>query len=149
MHKCYRSSTGQASLPDARPPGSNGMPSASVAMLVPASMVPFGVCAYYGCSATSLPKPCCPCGGQHSSIHAPLCRVTSLKQTVVAVTAANKHTAVVTDSGAVYTWGSNDQGQLGYGTSDSACNPLPRQVEAIKVCFWRLPHCFFVRSDTK
>ena len=63
-----------------------------------------------------------------------LCRVTSLKQTVVAVAAANKHTAVVTDSGAVYTWGSNDQGQLGYGTSDSACNPLPRQVEAIKVC---------------
>ena len=63
------------------------------------------------------------------------CRVTSLKQRVVAVAAANKHTAVLTDAGSIYSWGSNDQGQLGYGTSDSASNAVPRQVEAMKVCF--------------
>lgn len=62
------------------------------------------------------------------------CRVTSLKQRVVAVAAANRHTAILTDAGAIYSWGSNDQGQLGYGTSDSASNALPRQVEAMKVC---------------
>ena len=59
-------------------------------------------------------------------------RVTSLKQRVVAVAAANKHTAVLTDQGAIYSWGANDQGQLGYGTSDSASNAVPRQVEAMK-----------------
>ena len=62
------------------------------------------------------------------------CRVTSLKQRVVAVAAASKHTAVLTDAGAILSWGSNDQGQLGYGTSDSASNAMPRQVEAMKVC---------------
>ncbi len=62
-----------------------------------------------------------------------LCRVTSLKQRVTAVAAANKHTAILTDAGAIFSWGSNDQGQLGYGTSDSASNALPRQVEAMKV----------------
>ena len=60
-------------------------------------------------------------------------RVTSLKLRVVSVAVANKHTVILTDSGAVYSWGANDQGQLGYGTSDSASNALPRQVEAMKV----------------
>ncbi|KAL0037443.1 hypothetical protein WJX79_008419 [Trebouxia sp. C0005] len=59
-------------------------------------------------------------------------KVTSLKQRVTAVAAANKHTAILTDAGAIFSWGSNDQGQLGYGTSDSASNALPRQVEAMK-----------------
>ncbi len=31
-----------------------------------------------------------------------LCRVTSLKQKVVAVAAANKHTAILTDGGAIF-----------------------------------------------
>lgn len=61
--------------------------------------------------------------------------MTSLKQRVVAVAAANRHTAVLTDAGAIFSWGSNDQGQLGYGTSDSASNAVPRQVEAMKVCY--------------
>ena len=52
----------------------------------------------------------------------------------MAVAAASKHTAILTDAGAIYSWGSNDQGQLGYGTSDYASNALPRQVEAMKVC---------------
>lgn len=62
-----------------------------------------------------------------------LCRVTSLRQRVLAVAAANRHTAVLTDAGAIFSWGSNDQGQLGYGTSDSSSNAVPRQVEAMKV----------------
>lgn len=61
------------------------------------------------------------------------CRVTSLKLRVVSVAVATKHTAILTDSGAIYSWGANDQGQLGYGTSDSASNAVPRQVEAMKV----------------
>ncbi len=56
--------------------------------------------------------------------------------------AANKHTAILTDAGAIFSWGSNDQGQLGYGTSDSASNALPRQVEAMKVSSEMAPGAF-------
>ncbi|KAJ4970636.1 hypothetical protein NE237_003735 [Protea cynaroides] len=59
-------------------------------------------------------------------------RVSSLKPRVSAVAAANKHTAVVTDSGEVFTWGCNKEGQLGYGTSNSASNYIPRVVESVK-----------------
>lgn len=59
-------------------------------------------------------------------------RVTSLKARVVAVAAANKHTAVLTDAGEVFTWGCNREGQLGYGTSNSASNYTPRAVEYLK-----------------
>ncbi|XP_031093907.1 uncharacterized protein LOC115998463 [Ipomoea triloba] len=59
-------------------------------------------------------------------------RVSSLKSRVVAVAAANKHTAVVTDLGEVFTWGCNKEGQLGYGTSNSASNYTPRVVEYLK-----------------
>lgn len=61
------------------------------------------------------------------------CRVASMKQRVTAVAAANRHTVVVAEGGTVYSWGSNLQGQLGYGTSDSASNAVPRIVEAMKV----------------
>ena len=53
---------------------------------------------------------------------------------VASVAAANRHTVVATSDGRVYSWGSNFQGQLGYGTSDSASNATPRAVEAMKVC---------------
>ncbi|GMJ11277.1 hypothetical protein like AT3G03790 [Hibiscus trionum] len=59
-------------------------------------------------------------------------RVSSLKSRIVAVAAANKHTAVVSDSGEVFTWGCNREGQLGYGTSNSASNYTPRIVEYLK-----------------
>lgn len=59
-------------------------------------------------------------------------RVTSLRSRIVAVAAANKHTAVVSDSGEVFTWGCNREGQLGYGTSNSASNYTPRLVEYLK-----------------
>ncbi|KAK7290657.1 hypothetical protein RIF29_05231 [Crotalaria pallida] len=59
-------------------------------------------------------------------------RVTSLRSKVVAVAAANKHTAVVSDLGEVYTWGCNREGQLGYGTSNSASNYTPHLVESLK-----------------
>lgn len=59
-------------------------------------------------------------------------RVSSLKSRIVAVAAANKHTAVVSKSGEVFTWGCNREGQLGYGTSNSASNYTPRLVEYLK-----------------
>lgn len=44
---------------------------------------------------------------------APLCRVTGLppRQRVVALAAANKHSAAVMCTGDVYTWGANASGQ--------------------------------------
>lgn len=59
-------------------------------------------------------------------------RVSSLKSKIVAVAAANKHTAVISESGEVFTWGCNKKGQLGYGTSNSASNYTPRVVEYLK-----------------
>lgn len=59
-------------------------------------------------------------------------RVSSLRSRIVGVAAANKHTAVVSESGEVFTWGCNREGQLGYGTSNSASNYAPRVVESLK-----------------
>ncbi|KAH7351537.1 hypothetical protein KP509_19G001900 [Ceratopteris richardii] len=59
-------------------------------------------------------------------------RVTTLKVRVVAAALANKHSAVLTEAGEVFTWGCNREGQLGYGTSNSASNPVPRVVEYVK-----------------
>ncbi|XP_058105803.1 uncharacterized protein LOC131249198 isoform X2 [Magnolia sinica] len=59
-------------------------------------------------------------------------RVSSLRTKIVAVAAANKHTAAVSESGEVFTWGCNKEGQLGYGTSNSASNYTPRVVEYLK-----------------
>ncbi|KAK1409850.1 hypothetical protein QVD17_36379 [Tagetes erecta] len=59
-------------------------------------------------------------------------RVSALKSKIVAVAAANKHTAVVSDSGEIFTWGCNKEGQLGYGTSNSGSNYTPRLVEYLK-----------------
>ncbi|KAK9123012.1 hypothetical protein Sjap_012614 [Stephania japonica] len=59
-------------------------------------------------------------------------RVSSLRVKVVSVAAANKHTAVISESGEVFTWGCNKEGQLGYGTSNSASNYTPRMVEYLK-----------------
>ncbi|KAM7524345.1 hypothetical protein LguiA_014247 [Lonicera macranthoides] len=63
-------------------------------------------------------------------------RVSSLKSRIVAVAAANKHTAVVSESGEVFTWGCNKEGQLGYGTSNSGSNYTPRVVEYLKGKFF-------------
>ena len=61
-------------------------------------------------------------------------RITTLnRQKVAAVAVANRHTVALLEGGTVYSWGSNLQGQLGYGTSDSASNAVPRIVEAVKV----------------
>ena len=62
-----------------------------------------------------------------------LCRVSMLKQRVLCIAAANKHSVAIVEGGTVFSWGANDQGQLGYGTSDSASNAVPRLVEAMKV----------------
>ena len=59
-------------------------------------------------------------------------KVATLKARVGAVAAANKHSAVLTECGEVYTWGCNSEGQLGYGTSNSASNCIPRLVDYLK-----------------
>lgn len=59
-------------------------------------------------------------------------RVSSLRTKIIAVAAANKHTAVVSECGEVFTWGCNKEGQLGYGTSNSASNYTPHVVEYLK-----------------
>ena len=59
-------------------------------------------------------------------------RVSSLRPRIIAVAAANKHSAAVSESGEVFTWGCNKEGQLGYGTSNSASNYTPRVVECLK-----------------
>ncbi|CAL9144687.1 unnamed protein product [Musa hybrid cultivar] len=59
-------------------------------------------------------------------------RVSSLKVKVIAVAAGNKHSAAVAESGEVFTWGCNKEGQLGYGTSNSVSNSIPRMVEYLK-----------------
>ncbi|XP_021715226.1 uncharacterized protein LOC110683186 [Chenopodium quinoa] len=63
-------------------------------------------------------------------------RVSSLKSKIVAVAAANKHTAAVSETGEVFTWGCNKEGQLGYGTSNSSSNNTPRLVEYLKGKFF-------------
>lgn len=68
-------------------------------------------------------------------------RVASLKVKIVAVSAANKHTAVVSESGEVFTWGCNREGQLGYGTSNSASNYTPRLVDYLKGKFFIAVSC--------
>ncbi|PHU30013.1 hypothetical protein BC332_02106 [Capsicum chinense] len=59
-------------------------------------------------------------------------RVSSLRSKVVALAAANKYTAVVSDLGEVFTWGCNKEVQLGYVTSNLAPNYAPRVVEYLK-----------------
>ena len=59
-------------------------------------------------------------------------RVCFFRCRISAIAAANKHSAAVTSSGEVFTWGCNSLGQLGYGTFDSMCSGTPRLVEALK-----------------
>eukprot|EP00850_Spirogloea_muscicola_P010078 SM000058S18508 [mRNA] locus=s58:213689:220094:- [translate_table: standard] len=59
-------------------------------------------------------------------------KVSTLRSRVSLVAASNKHTAVITDGGEVFTWGCNREGQLGYGTCNSASNCTPRVVESLK-----------------
>lgn len=62
------------------------------------------------------------------------CRIMATRhQKVMAIAAGNRHTAAVVEGGLVLAWGSNEHGQLGYGTTDSASNAVPRIVEAMKV----------------
>ena len=48
---------------------------------------------------------------------------------VVLVSSADEHVAAVTSNGEVWTWGSNEYGQLGHGTKESAIKP--KRVEAL------------------
>lgn len=71
---------------------------------------------------------------QQTQFHVWSCRISTFnRQRLVDVAVANRHTVALLDDGCVFSWGSNLQGQLGYGTSDSASNATPRIVEAMKV----------------
>lgn len=58
--------------------------------------------------------------------------VTSLRAVIVAVAAANNHSVALSAHGAVYTWGGNSEGQLGYSTRGAVLNATPRVVDALK-----------------
>ena len=59
-------------------------------------------------------------------------KVASIKQRIVQIAAANKHSVAVTALGGLLTWGCNAKGQLGYGTTDAGSNATPRIVEALR-----------------
>mmetsp|Transcript_12295 Transcript_12295/g.23892 ORF Transcript_12295/g.23892 Transcript_12295/m.23892 type:complete len:561 (-) Transcript_12295:219-1901(-) len=57
--------------------------------------------------------------------------VTAIKSKVVAqVTCGSYHTAAVTDTGELYTWGGGMYGKLGHGNENG--HSIPRKVEALK-----------------
>ena len=58
--------------------------------------------------------------------------VNSLNTRLIVVAVANKHSTLVAEFGEVRTWGCNMEGQLGYGTSNSASNYVPCAVESLK-----------------
>ena len=65
---------------------------------------------------------------------------------------SNKHSTSVAEFGEVYTWGCNREGQIGYGTSNSASNYVPCAVESLKVqCLVAISaakyHAVVLRSD--
>eukprot|EP00903_Cladosiphon_okamuranus_P017449 g16073.t1 len=53
-------------------------------------------------------------------------------QTVTEVATAESHTAALTSSGAVYTWGRDRFGQLGQGSSGSNARLVPKRVESLR-----------------
>ncbi|MEW5302947.1 MAG: hypothetical protein WDW36_005684 [Sanguina aurantia] len=59
-------------------------------------------------------------------------KVADLRCRIAAVAASNRHSAAVSAAGEVLTWGCNRDGQLGYGTHNSANSPTPRLVDALK-----------------
>ena len=56
----------------------------------------------------------------------------SLRAVIVAVAAANHHSVALSAHGAVFTWGANTEGQLGYATRGGGCNWTPKTVDSIK-----------------
>lgn len=59
-------------------------------------------------------------------------RVAALQgKKVIAIATGSLHCVACTDTGEVYTWGDNDEGQLGDGTTNAI--PRPRLVTALQV----------------
>ena len=49
-------------------------------------------------------------------------------ETVIEITAGNYHTAIITSEGRAFTWGRNENGQLGDGTSNTDAHPMPTEI---------------------
>lgn len=59
-------------------------------------------------------------------------------QCVIQIACGCDHTLVVTDDGKLYTWGYNNNGQLGNGTKNSSQTPVPIGEEIgmyVSICF--------------
>ena len=74
-------------------------------------------------------------------------RVAALQnKKVVAIATGSLHCVACTDTGEVYTWGDNDEGQLGDGSTNAI--QRPRLVTALQVTFhWRNLHTNDVGSS--
>ncbi|CAE7237268.1 UVR8 [Symbiodinium sp. CCMP2592] len=70
--------------------------------------------------------------GDTTSRHAPVC-VSVNGQKIVAVAAGGGYTAAITESGELWTWGCNDDGQLGVGDTKDRAAPVKVSVNGQKV----------------
>ena len=57
-------------------------------------------------------------------------------KTVISISAGYRHSAAITEDGALYTWGEGDFGRLGHGDSQSRF--IPTQVKVISLNFTNL-----------
>ncbi|CAE7748397.1 UVR8 [Symbiodinium microadriaticum] len=82
--------------------------------------------------------------GDTTDRHAPV-KVSVNGQKIVAVAAGSFHTAAITDSGELWTWGNNDAGKLGAG--DSRDRHLPAKAAAVpaRVSETHIPLCWSPR----
>jgi len=70
--------------------------------------------------------------GETTKRHAPV-KVSVNHQKVVAMAAGGEHTAAITDSGELWTWGENGHGQLGVGDTTNRHGPVKVSVSHQKV----------------
>ena len=58
-----------------------------------------------------------------------------VKGAFVEVSCGHEHSAVLCESGTVYTWGGNSDGQVGNGNVKNALKPFKIPIKNDKVCF--------------
>ena len=80
--------------------------------------------------------------GDTTDRHAPV-KVSVNGQKIVAVAAGTYHTAAVTDSGELWTWGDNNAGQLGIGDTTDRHLPVKAAAVPARVSETHIPLCWF------